>query len=417
MPGRQGRGGLNGLACPAEAPPLPHQCHGGCSRPHPLPRGGGYRETALEGPGALKRRGACEAIVSLRGPDPHRTGGAPCRQAIPSPHFAVQESHVTALGGLLLLVNIPNGQQDPAPWGPRCWAAPILARGDGLWGCLPSPKEAGDCKGPIPLPSHKWHLCLWVYPANETDKIAHPSDTPGCLACRAWHHAHCAHVSLGMCAVSHARLPLAGGPGTMSLYFDRFTKELKAPDGVSATTAASVSNSARSMAPLPASSMSSKVMPALRNLGPRRLSWGKGTCAGQSGGNQRWCGHAGLGEDRGSVMVWQEMRAAGPTAGERTVPCLACDSTPSYMGAQVRRWGGVGGGRASFEQGREGWRGFWTQNLVYQKWPDQIFPIVNLVFSHYGHFGLRRGGGGFGGGPPPWFLIILKKPWGGGARG
>ena len=68
-------------------------------------------------------------------------------------------------------------------------------------------------------------------------------------------------------------------------------------------------------------------------------------------------------------------------------------------------------GRASFEQGGEGGRGFWTQNLVYQKWPDQIFPIVNFVFSDYGHFGLGRGEGGFGGGvPPPWFLIILKKP-------
>ena len=51
---------------------------------------------------------------------------------------------------------------------------------------------------------------------------------------------------------------------------------------------------------------------------------------------------------------------------------------------------------------------------MYQEWPDQIFPIVNFVFSHYGHFGLGRGGGGFGGGvPPPWFLIFLKKPWGG----
>ena len=51
---------------------------------------------------------------------------------------------------------------------------------------------------------------------------------------------------------------------------------------------------------------------------------------------------------------------------------------------------------------------------MYQKWPDQIFPTVNFVFSHDGHFGLGRGGGGFGGGPPPWFLIILKKPWAGG---
>ena len=51
--------------------------------------------------------------------------------------------------------------------------------------------------------------------------------------------------------------------------------------------------------------------------------------------------------------------------------------------------------------GGEGGRGFWTQNLVYQKWPDQIFPIVNFVFSRDGHFGLGRGGGGFGGGVPP----------------
>ena len=64
-------------------------------------------------------------------------------------------------------------------------------------------------------------------------------------------------------------------------------------------------------------------------------------------------------------------------------------------------------GRASFEQGGgEGGRGFWTQNLVYQKWPDQIFPIVNFVFSHYGPFGLGRGGGGFGGGVPPPLLIF-----------
>ena len=69
-----------------------------------------------------------------------------------------------------------------------------------------------------------------------------------------------------------------------------------------------------------------------------------------------------------------------------------------------------GGGRG----GGQGGRGFWTQNLVYQKWPDQIFRIVNFVFSRDGHFGLGRGGGGFGGGVPPplWFLIILKKPGG-----
>ena len=33
-----------------------------------------------------------------------------------------------------------------------------------------------------------------------------------------------------------------------------------------------------------------------------------------------------------------------------------------------------------------------------QKWPNQIFPAVNFVFSHDGHFGLGQGGGGLGGG-------------------
>ena len=27
-------------------------------------------------------------------------------------------------------------------------------------------------------------------------------------------------------------------------------------------------------------------------------------------------------------------------------------------------------------------------------WPDEIFPIVNLVFSDYDHFGLGGSGGG-----------------------
>ena len=65
-----------------------------------------------------------------------------------------------------------------------------------------------------------------------------------------------------------------------------------------------------------------------------------------------------------------------------------------------------------------GGRGFWTQNLVYQKWPDQIFPIVNFVFSHYGHFGLGRGGGNFGGGvPPPLVFNYSKEALGGGGAG
>ena len=63
---------------------------------------------------------------------------------------------------------------------------------------------------------------------------------------------------------------------------------------------------------------------------------------------------------------------------------------------------GCPGGTAGLllSRGGKGGRGFWTQNLVYQKWPDQIFPIVNFVFSRDGHFGLGRGGGGFGGGVP-----------------
>ena len=52
---------------------------------------------------------------------------------------------------------------------------------------------------------------------------------------------------------------------------------------------------------------------------------------------------------------------------------------------------------------------------MYQKWPDQIFPIVNFVFSHNGHFGLGRGGGGFGGGvPPPLVFDYSKEALGGG---
>ena len=38
---------------------------------------------------------------------------------------------------------------------------------------------------------------------------------------------------------------------------------------------------------------------------------------------------------------------------------------------------------------------------TYLKWPNQIFPVVNFVFSHYGHFGLGGGGPGGGGNPPP----------------
>ena len=48
-----------------------------------------------------------------------------------------------------------------------------------------------------------------------------------------------------------------------------------------------------------------------------------------------------------------------------------------------------------------------TQQFVYQKWPDKIFPIVNFVVSHDRHFG-REGGG------PPRLrrrTAILLLPW------
>ena len=51
------------------------------------------------------------------------------------------------------------------------------------------------------------------------------------------------------------------------------------------------------------------------------------------------------------------------------------------------------------------------RGLVYQKWPNKSLPIVNFVFSHYGHFG--RGGGPVG--DTPLLLLctaILILPWG-----
>ena len=62
--------------------------------------------------------------------------------------------------------------------------------------------------------------------------------------------------------------------------------------------------------------------------------------------------------------------------------------------------------QGSFRRGEGG--GFGTQKCVYQKWPNRIFPIVNFVFSHDGHFGLG------GRGPPPLLrctaILILPCP-------
>ena len=65
-----------------------------------------------------------------------------------------------------------------------------------------------------------------------------------------------------------------------------------------------------------------------------------------------------------------------------------------------------GGAGLLLSRGGGGGEGVLDPNLVYQKWPDQIFPSVNFVFSDYGHFGLGRGGGGVGGGVPPPLLVF-----------
>ena len=65
--------------------------------------------------------------------------------------------------------------------------------------------------------------------------------------------------------------------------------------------------------------------------------------------------------------------------------------------------------RASFEQGGEGGRGFWTQNLVYQKWPDQIIPIVKFRFFPLWSLWSGEGGRGFWGRPPPALIFNYSK--------
>ena len=60
---------------------------------------------------------------------------------------------------------------------------------------------------------------------------------------------------------------------------------------------------------------------------------------------------------------------------------------PSFFQG-LHTWGKGGGGLLSGGGGR----GSGTQKFVYHKWPDQIFPTVNFVFSRDGHFGLAGGG-------------------------
>ena len=54
----------------------------------------------------------------------------------------------------------------------------------------------------------------------------------------------------------------------------------------------------------------------------------------------------------------------------------------------------AGSGHPSREMGEEGGEASGDPTIVFQKWPDQIFPMVNFIFSRGGHFGLEGGGGG-----------------------
>ena len=99
---------------------------------------------------------------------------------------------------------------------------------------------------------------------------------------------------------------------------------------------------------------------------------------------------------------------------------LGC-SVPANLGTTVYIWK-VGTSEhwrkhrdSRLAQGGGGGEGVLDPKLGVPKWPDQIFPIVNFVFSHDGHFGLGRGGGGFGGGvPPPLVFNYSKEALGGG---
>ena len=76
----------------------------------------------------------------------------------------------------------------------------------------------------------------------------------------------------------------------------------------------------------------------------------------------------------------------------------------------------VGVGREVLEGGEGGGGGSGTQKLVYQKWPDQVFPFIKFVFSHCGHFGLGGGGSTGGGTPPPTVYGRSNTCLGGGWR-
>ena len=84
----------------------------------------------------------------------------------------------------------------------------------------------------------------------------------------------------------------------------------------------------------------------------------------------------------------------------------------SYVGRTDTRGHGhlqlaiVGGGQGQGCIGRKkgGKRGCVTQKFVHPKWCDQIFPMVNFIVFHDGHFGLE------GGLPLLWCTAVLLLP-------
>ena len=59
-----------------------------------------------------------------------------------------------------------------------------------------------------------------------------------------------------------------------------------------------------------------------------------------------------------------------------------------------------GGGQGGMRGGGRGWE-VWDSKICGPRWPDQIFPTVNFVFSHFCLGAGGPGGGPWGGGHPP----------------
>ena len=92
----------------------------------------------------------------------------------------------------------------------------------------------------------------------------------------------------------------------------------------------------------------------------------------------------------------------GPQLNRKWQPASECRKGPTQLKGVATDCGPSGGGTIpgpARGQGstRRGGGGDGTQKFVYQEWPDQTFPIVNVVFSRDGHFGLEGGGWGPGG--------------------